>query len=98
MQRCPAEDDRFFEHCKEGREHYRLKINFECLGEEAARYLRRSIGMTDEDTSPYVNRWLTKEHATVVSGHQCIDAQLDRACWYCIPEKRASANKSSPEN
>lgn len=91
-QRCPPPDDRFHEHCVEGRKHYQIEIDWSCLGEKRTKVMRMALGMADEDSERGVGMvptWLTEENAEIVRVSPCIRRlRLDTACRYCVPTPR----------
>ena len=50
-QRCPAEGDRFYDHCKEGRRHALIKIDWECLGPRLSGAMRVAFGIDEDETA-----------------------------------------------
>ena len=90
VQRCPPPEDRFHEHCKEGRTHYVISIDWDCLGPTRAAGLAHGLGMpADEVVSSGVSgvpSWLSDENAAAVRGAPCIRGlSEDRGCWHCKP-------------
>ena len=89
VQRCPPESDRFHEHCKEGRQHYLIKIDWDCLGASRARVMQLAFQLeSDGDLTGvgYVPSWMRASDAAAVAGSPCIlGLQLDRGCRYCKP-------------
>lgn len=68
-QRCPPPDDRFHDHCSEGRKHYQIEIDWSCLGTKRSTAMRMALGIpTDDDLSGVgrVPSWLTDAHAEIV--------------------------------
>lgn len=41
-QRCPPESDRFYDHCKEGRKHYMLSLDWDCESTPSPRHMHQS--------------------------------------------------------
>ena len=82
---CPPADDYFHQHCIEGREHYRLEIDWECLGPANAKHLRGALGVDGDGAPPYVTRWLPQKDARFLDQFRCTSTRLDRACYYCVP-------------
>eukprot|EP00967_Tisochrysis_lutea_P111685 scaffold175855_cov44-Tisochrysis_lutea.AAC.1 len=93
QQRCPPQEDRFYDHCMEGRKHYQIEIDWTCLGRKRTQIMRMALGLTEEaDASSGLGKvpaWLTEENAQTVSTSPCINRlRLDTACRYCVPTPR----------
>lgn len=92
-QRCPPEDDRFHDHCKEGRKHYVLSLDWTCLGARRAEAMRMALSLPS-DGKPLkgvgeIPSWLTEENAEALRNAPCMKGMaLDMACRYCKPSKR----------
>lgn len=92
-QRCPPEGDRFHDHCKEGRKHYVLSLDWSCLGPRRAEAMRMALSLPS-DGKPLrgvgeIPSWLTEENAKALSGAPCMKGiVLDMACRYCKPSKK----------
>ena len=93
-QRCPPETDRFYDHCKEGRQHYLLSLDWDCLGSrraEAMREVLTTLGSLPKDGKPLrgvgeLPMWLTDENADYLDRSPCMKRVApDRACRYCKP-------------
>ena len=99
-QRCPPEGDRFFDHCQEGRTHYRLKLDWDCLGPRKSEIMRAALSL-DTEGKPLIGvgdlpSWLTDKNAEALRGAPCIRAvEEDKACWYCKPTPRASSESNA---
>lgn len=96
-QRCPPEGDRFYEHCKEGRTHYQLEMDWDCLGPRRAEALREALSQgkqLEDEGKPlvgigYIPSWLTDEDAAALRGAACMNnVKADKACWYCKPSPK----------
>ena len=102
-QRCPPEDDRFHDHCKEGRTHYMIQLDWACLGPERSQLMRKVLAVEDDDAnqetgSSWVPSWLTSTHANVVEGSVCVNAvRPDRGCWYCKKSPRTALQAAAAE-
>ena len=89
-QRCPSENDRFYEHCQEGRTHYVLKLDWDCLGARRSEAMRMALSLPS-DGKPLVGigavpSWLTDANADTLRSSPCIQGVIeDKACWYCKP-------------
>ena len=76
---CPAEGDRFYDHCQEGRFHYLVELDFECLGKDRARMMLQAIGRPDRlaigDMWPVgrVPAWLTLADAKAIRDGPCLE-------------------------
>ena len=89
-QRCPPETDRFHEHCKEGRQHYLLSLDWTCLGSRRAEAMREALSLPSDgrplDGVGELPLWLTDENAETLRSSPCMrGVALDRACRYCKP-------------
>ena len=99
-QRCPPEGDRFFDHCQEGRTHYRLKLDWDCLGPRKSEIMRAALSL-DTEGKPLIGvgdlpSWLTDKNAEALRGAPCIRAvEEDKACWYCKPTPKASGESNA---
>ena len=99
-QRCPPEDDRFHDHCKEGRTHYVLSLDWDCLGARRAEAMRMALSI-ENDGKPLkgvgeVPSWLTDENAVALKSAPCMRGiATDKACRYCKPTPRPK--KDEPE-
>ncbi len=99
-QRCPPEDDRFFDHCQEGRTHYLLKLDWDCLGPRKAEVMRVALSLETEG-KPLIGvgelpSWLTDENANALRGAPCIrGVDEDKACWYCKPTKKPTGESNA---
>lgn len=98
---CPAEGDRFYDHCQEGRFHYLVELDFECLGKDRARMMLQAIGRPDRlaigDMWPVgrVPAWLTLADAKAIRDGPCLERlRLDTACYYCEPTPKVSGGGS----
>lgn len=95
VQRCPPEGDRFFDHCKEGRKHHVLSLDWSCLGPRRAEAMRMALGLPN-DGQPLtgvgtVPSWLTDDNAAVLAKAPCIQGIYpDLACRHCKPTKKMS--------
>jgi hypothetical protein len=104
-QRCPAEGDRFRDHCVEGRNHYQLTMDWECFGPRRADAMRIALdielplGQKFLHGKGEVSTWLTAENAVTVKSSPCISgAELDLSCQHCKPTpKRRDADKLRAE-
>ena len=91
-QRCPPESDRFHDHCKEGRKHYVLKLDWDCLGSRRAEAMRMALALPN-DGKPLrgvgeVPSWLTDANAKILADPKapCMKGVVvDKACRYCKP-------------
>ena len=98
-QRCPPEGDRFHDHCKEGRKHYLLKLDWSCLGHRRAEAMRMALSLPD-DGKPLegvgeVPSWLTADSVKTLTGAPCMrDVLLDLACRYCKPTPKPNKEKN----
>jgi hypothetical protein len=98
-QRCPPEDDRFHDHCKEGRKHYVLSLDWTCLGSRRAEAMRMALSLPS-DGKPLkgvgeIPSWLTDENAEALRNAPCMKAMaLDMACRYCTPSKRPTRDSN----
>ena len=99
-QRCPPEGDRFFDHCKEGRTHYLLKLNWTCFGPRKAEVMRTALSL-DTGGKPLVGvgevpSWLTDENAVALRDAPCmIGVEDDKACWHCKPSPKPTEQSNA---
>lgn len=99
-QRCPPENDRFHDHCREGRKHYLLSLDWDCLGPRRAEAMRMALSM-DTGGKPLVGigevpSWLTEENAAALKGAPCMKGmQLDMACRYCKPTPKPQRDEKT---
>jgi len=88
-QRCPPQNDRFHEHCTEGRKHYQIEIDWSCLGRKRAKLMQMALGVQDAGDVKgvgWVPSWLTQENADIVRQSPCINRlSPDTACRHCAP-------------
>ena len=89
-QRCPPETDRFYDHCKEGRKHYLLSLDWTCLGSRRAEAMRMALSLPSDGKAlkgvGEVPSWLTDDNAEALRGAPCVrDVTMDKACRYCKP-------------
>ena len=95
-QRCPPEGDRFHDHCVEGRTHYVLKLDWDCLGPRRAEVMRMALSL-ETGNKPLtgvgdVPSWLTDDNAAALRGAPCVQGiEADKACWYCKPTPKPSS-------
>lgn len=94
-QRCPAKDDRFYDHCMEGRKHYMIRIDWSCLGPRRSVAMRQAFDLpSDGGTAKGIGEvpsWLTASNAEAVRNAPCINALVeDTGCWYCKPTPKKS--------
>ena len=97
-QRCPPTEDRFYDHCKEGRKHYMINIDWACLGPERSTVMRRALGLEGEAQAQHgrVPSWLTPAHADVVRVSPCVqDVRVDLACWHCKSTPRTPLQQAA---
>ena len=98
-QRCPPEGDRFHDHCKEGRKHYLLKLDWSCLGHRRAEAMRMALSLPD-DGKPLegvgeIPSWLTADNAKALTGAPCMrEVLLDMACRYCKPTPKPNKQRN----
>ena len=94
-QRCPPEDDRFHDHCQEGRKHYVLSLDWTCLGTRRAEAMRAALSLP-HDGKPLlgvgdVPSWLTDANAEALATAPCIQAvEPDLRCSHCKPTPKMS--------
>ena len=97
-QRCPPPEDRFYDHCKEGRKHYMINIDWACLGPERSTVMHQALGLEGEAQVQHgrVPSWLTSAHADVVRVSPCVqDVRVDLACWHCKPTPRTPLQQAA---
>ena len=96
-QRCPPAGDRFHEHCKEGRQHYLISIDWACLGQERSAVMRQALGLEgDAANQGRVPSWLSAAHAEVVRKSPCVqDVRVDLGCWHCAPTPRTPLQQAA---
>ena len=98
-QRCPPTEDRFYDHCREGRKHYMINIDWACLGPERSTVMRQALGLEGEAQAQHGGRvpsWLTSAHADVVRVSPCVqDVRVDLACWHCKPTPRTALQQAA---
>lgn len=69
-----------------GRTHYRIQIDWKCLGPRRAVAMRAAFDLQGDDTDDVVPTWLTDANAKVVKASPCINNLTpDLGCWYCKP-------------
>jgi len=100
-QRCPEETDRFHEHCREGRKHYMIGLDWDCLGKARAAVMARALGLPDGKKLRGVGivpSWLTEANANAVRDAPCIQSlRTDLACRYCVPTPRLASTQASSD-
>ena len=95
-QRCPPAEDRFHDHCKEGRKHFMISIDWACLGPERSNVMRQALGLEDQAQDGRVPSWLTPVHADVVRGSPCVqDVRADLGCWHCKPTSKTPLQQAA---
>ena len=107
-QRCPPPTDRFNDHCMEGRKHFVIEIDWDCIGPQNAAHMRQALSLPEKTRMRGVGRvpsWLTDESAAGVRAltktkvGPCIrDFVLDLACNYCVPEPRKNYTKDESKD
>lgn len=101
-QRCPPESDRFHDHCKEGRKHYQLSLDWDCLGSRRAEAMRQALSLPS-DGKPLkgvgeVPSWLADGDAATLENAPCMKGmKLDKACYYCVPTPRPPRPPTPPQ-
>ena len=70
---CPPSTDRFHDHCKEGRRHYVIDIDWTCLGRRRADFMRAALGLPESTRLEGVGSvpsWLSTKVHTGSRAHE----------------------------
>ena len=70
---CPPSTDRFHDHCKEGRRHYVIDIDWTCLGRRRADFMRAALGLPESthlEGVGSVPSWLTTKVRSGSRSHE----------------------------
>jgi hypothetical protein len=85
----------------EGRKHYQLSLDWDCLGERRAEAMRMALSLP-KDGKPLkgvgqVPSWLTNENAETLRKAPCMRGVVtDLRCRHCKPTPKPKTEDSSP--
>ena len=89
QQVCPPPEDRFHDHCMEGRTHFAIEVDTDCLdqagaGKSAA--LRGVFGVSEDASGVFTAlRWLAESDAAFLGKAPCVKSlKADRNCRLCV--------------
>jgi hypothetical protein len=101
-QRCPPPEDRFHDHCMEGRKHYMISIDWDCIGKQNARYMKLMLGLPEDTRTRGVGTvpsWLTEENADAIRKLECARGLVvDLACNHCKNTPRLGKKQDGESN